>query len=711
MRRGTVRVHLVHGLTASTIALASIAGGSVDASSRPDSSARLARAETPDQPTLATVTGIVVHTSTREAADAASRRSVTLTGVPAEARPALADGYRLIALDEPIPVERAEAISEQLVAEGLAETAEPDYPRYAAAPPDDPLYPEQWHLTSSYHGAPAYGIDVEEAWDITTGSPAVVVAVIDTGILPHPDIDGRLVAGYDMISSSAVARDGDGRDPDPFDEGDWCDDPPNPRDSSWHGLHVAGIVGAETGNAIGVAGVDQQARIQSVRVLGACGGVSSDVADAIRWAAGLLVPGEPINATPAKVINLSLGGPGPCPAIEQAAINAAVAAGAVVVVAAGNELSDLDDPTKTSAPANCNNVITVAATTRFGDRAHYSNFGSMVDIAAPGGDQITNADEKILSTLNSGELNPDLTESGWIYGRYQGTSMAAPQVSGVVSLMLAAVPSLTPGQVVQVLRATAKPFPPSIFGPAFQCSSDPAEFLHCGAGVVDAGAALFAATHPPEPPGPPISVVATAKSGRAVLGWSSPVSDGGSVITQYVATSSPGGKTCVWAGGPLTCSVLDLTNGVPYTFNVVASNAVGTGPPSAPSLPVTPTSGFTAIAPQRVFDTRSGDGGVLTGKVQPDAPLRIKITGRNGVPTTGVAAVSLNLTVDRPDATGFVTAYRCTDPVPIASNLNHTANQTIANAVIVPVDTNGEICFDTEAPTYLLADINGWFAA
>ena len=166
----------------------------------------------------------------------------------------------------------------------------------------------------------------------------------------------------------------------------------------------------------------------------------------------------------------------------------------------------------------------------------------------------------------------------------------------------------------------------------------------------------------------------------------------------------------MWSSGPLNCTVLDLNNGVPYTFTVVATNAAGPGPPSAPSPAVTPRSMFTAIAPQRVFDTRSGQGDVLIGKVQPDAPLRIKITGRNGVPTTGVAAVSLNLTVDRPDATGFITAYRCTDPIPIASNLNHTANQTIANAVIVPVDTNGEICFDTETPTYLIADINGWYA-
>jgi serine protease len=711
MRRGSIGVQVRRGFAALSIVLASVAMGPVGASSPAAPTGEL-----PDQPALADedidgmVAGVVVHTRTRNDADVAGRRSAALTGVPAEIGSALAGGYRLIEFDEPIPIAQAEAISQRLVAEGLADSADPDYPRYATAAPNDPRYAEQWNLSSLYHGSPAYGIDVEEAWDVTTGSPAVVVAVVDTGILPHPDIDDRLIDGSDMISSPSDARDGDGRDADPFDEGDWCDAPS--RNSSWHGLHVAGTLGAEANNGTGVAGIDQQSRIQAVRVLGACGsGSALDVMDAIRWAAGLEVPGTPaipVNPTPAKVINVSLGGPGPCTAFEQDAIDAAVGAGAVIVVAAGNDAEDLD--VTPSAPANCNNVITVAATSRFGDRASYSNFGSTVDIAAPGGERITNLDERILSTVNTGQMPPNLTGSGWTFAQYQGTSMAAPHVSGVVSLMLAADPSLTPGEVLQILRVTAKPFPPSPFDPSFTCSSDPAALFHCGAGIVDAGAAVRAAANLPNPPGPPTSVIADAGGAQASVGWSPPVFDGGSPITQYVVTSSPGGRTCVWTSGPLTCSVLGLANGVPHTFTVVASNAVGAGPPSAPSAPVTPTSGFSAIAPQRVFDTRSGDGGVPATKVQPNTPLRIKITGRNGVPTTGVAAVSINLTVDQPDATGFVTAYRCTDPIPVASNLNHTANQTIANAVIVPVDTNGEICFDTEAPTHLLADINGWFA-
>ena len=188
------------------------------------------------------------------------------------------------------------------------------------------------------------------------------------------------------------------------------------------------------GNGLGIAGVDKMARMQPVRALGTCFGWSSDVSDAIRWAAGLSVPGVPDNPTPAQVVNLSLGGSGACPSIEQLAIDDAVVAGAVVVAAAGNSASDLDSVP--FSPASCNNVIAVAATTRFGDRANYSNFGSIVDIAAPGGWKPI--DEGIVSLSNAGTTNADLSQAGWTYATKQGTSMAVPHVSGVISLMLAA---------------------------------------------------------------------------------------------------------------------------------------------------------------------------------------------------------------------------------------------------------------------------------
>ena len=220
--------------------------------------------------------------------------------------------------------------------------------------------------------------------------------------------------------------------------------------SSWHGTHVSGTIGAVSDNGIGVAGINQNSKIQPLRVLGKCGGYTSDIADAIRWSAGLPVSGIPNNnPTPDRVVNISLGGSGACDSVTQSAINAAVAAGTVVVVAAGNSNSDASNFT----PANCNNVITVAATGHTGSRAYYSNYGTSVEIAAPGGD--AQLGKTILSTLNAGTQGPGADS----YANYQGTSMATPHVVGIVSLMLSLNPSLTPAQVTTMLQATATPFP------------------------------------------------------------------------------------------------------------------------------------------------------------------------------------------------------------------------------------------------------------
>lgn len=224
----------------------------------------------------------------------------------------------------------------------------------------DPLYHQQWH----YHQS-GVGIHVQQAWPQATGAD-VVVAVLDTGILAHEDIADRLLPGYDFVSDLFRANDGDGRDPDPSDPGDWC-----PLDavpiSSWHGLHVAGTVAAVTDNGVGVAGTARNARILPVRVLGRCGGSSFDITDAIRWAAGVSVPGVPDNPYPAQVINLSLGGSGPCDADYTDAIAQARERGATVVVAAGNSGVDSAD----FRPANCEGVITVAATNRNGALASF----------------------------------------------------------------------------------------------------------------------------------------------------------------------------------------------------------------------------------------------------------------------------------------------------------------------------------------------------
>ena len=233
--------------------------------------------------------------------------------------------------------------------------------------------------------------------------------MIDTGYRPHADLAGRFVSGYDFIGDPLVANDGGGRDADASRSGrldherrerervlPGC----GTRNSSWHGTHVSGTIGASSNNALGVAGINWVSHVQPLRVLGKCGGYTSDIADAIRWAAGLPVAGVPANATPDDVVNLSLGGGGACGSTFQSAIDAAVAAGTVVVVAAGNSNADASG----FSPANCNNVITVAATGHTGSRAYYSNYGASVEIAAPGGDALLG--KTILSTLNTGTTTP-----------------------------------------------------------------------------------------------------------------------------------------------------------------------------------------------------------------------------------------------------------------------------------------------------------------
>ncbi len=341
--------------------------------------------------------------------------------------------------------------------------------------PNDQFYDLQWH----YHEATG-GMNAEAAWDTHTGS-GVVVAVIDTGYVNHSDLDANRLPGYDFIGDTAVSVDGDGRDNDPSDPGDWasagdCGVGEPATNSSWHGTHVAGTVAAVTDNSQGVAGVAYGAKFVPVRVLGKCGGYTSDIADGIIWASGGSVPGVPANANPAQVLNLSLGGGGSCQSTTQNAINTARANGAVVVVAAGNSNSNASGFT----PASCSGVINVAATDRQGNRASYSNFGSSIDVSAPGGEVSPTAANGIASTLNDGTQTP--SSENYVY--FQGTSMAAPHVAGAAALLLEADPNLSPDDIETILKDTARALPGS-------CSGG------CGDGIIDARAALDSLGTPP----------------------------------------------------------------------------------------------------------------------------------------------------------------------------------------------------------------------
>ncbi|MFM8916062.1 MAG: S8 family serine peptidase, partial [Candidatus Limnocylindrus sp.] len=327
--------------------------------------------------------------------------------------------------------------------------------------------------------------NVTPVWSSATGSGAVV-AVVDTGGTAHPDLIAAQPSGWgiDMVSPIWSAADGDGRDTDPTDPGDDCG-----WGSTWHGTHVAGTIAAQH-NEIGVAGIAPDASIMHVRVLGKCGGSFDDVIDGIRWAAGLPTTywgatwasqGLPSNEHSADVINLSLGGGAPCFSTLQTTISEVRAAGTLVVAAAGN--SDLDASSFT--PANCDGVITVASVGRAGGRAYYSNFGSTVEIAAPGGDM--SRDSGVLSTIGLGRT----TLTGYGYTNYQGTSMAAPHVAGVAALLFGMNAGASPATVESAILASARTFPNDAVRPCVARSVEPTVTQRrCGVGLLDAALAL-----------------------------------------------------------------------------------------------------------------------------------------------------------------------------------------------------------------------------
>jgi serine protease len=347
--------------------------------------------------------------------------------------------------------------------------AVPDRRMFAQSLPDDPLLPEQWALFSRNAG-----VNVAPIAGRFTGR-GVRVGVVDTGYRPHADLVARLIPGFDLITDLVNAHDGDGRDPDAIDPGDYepagvCGSD-TPRPSSWHGLQMAGLIAAGTNNGIGLAAIAPGAHIQPVRALGRCGGYTSDTTDSTLWAAGVKVPGLPLNPTPVQVVNLSLGGFGTCDPLWQAAIDEVHARGVTVVAAAGNNFSEAEF----FSPGSCEHVITVAAVGRDGGRAMYSNSGSPVELAAPGGDGLGVDDGDVISLSDTGTRRP--RGDGYAHGA--GTSQATAMVSATVALMLQRNPALTPDQIRQRLMRSAAPF-------ARPCKG-------CGAGRLDAAAAVAAA--------------------------------------------------------------------------------------------------------------------------------------------------------------------------------------------------------------------------
>ncbi len=414
------------------------------------------------------------------------------TGTPLRHLREMALGADVVATEATSAAD-AERVLAQIVVQPDVQFAEIDRRVHAfqAQPPVNDLFALQQHYLANDPTA----ISAYAAWEVTRGSANVVVAVVDSGYRPHAGMAGRILPGYNMISDVFTANDGGARDDDATDPGDWvlaseamagC----TAHDSIWHGTSVAGIIGANTNDGAWTAGIDWNAKILPVRVIGKCGGFDSDLVDGIAWAAGLPVPGVPANPTPAHVINLSLGGTQSCPPAFPLVAAAAYAHGVTraIVAAAGNESQDVSS----DSPANCSGYYAIASTTRYsGKLSNFSNFGAGITVSAPGGAaNFRTPADSVLVLSNTGttiSANDAVVSEG-------GTSFSAPMVAGTISLMLAVAPQLTPDQVHAIIVSTAKPFPATS-----DCTTD-----RCGAGIVDAGAAVraaLAAAPPPPAPG------------------------------------------------------------------------------------------------------------------------------------------------------------------------------------------------------------------
>ncbi|RUL88709.1 S8 family serine peptidase [Tautonia sociabilis] len=343
----------------------------------------------------------------------------------ASGRPA---GVEVITLPEGVGVD--EAVASFRTAPGVR-FAEPDSTSYRTASlPNDPYFSLEYFLRNTGQSGGSIGADIgiETAWNVTTGSSDVTVAIIDTGVdTSHVELAGNIWTNIGEIPNNSIDDDNNGY-VDDVNGWDFVDGDNIPQDDDSHGTHMAGIIGALSNNAIGVAGINWSVSIMPLRVIGPSGTSSSDIVSAIEYAV----------ANGADIINMSFESPNFSQAVSDA-IDAAVSAGVLIVASAGNDAQDNDTTPRYPASYASNGIISVAATDRNDNLSSTSNSGATsVDVVAPG-----------VSILS---LTPGNT-----YSFLSGTSQAAAQVSGAAALLKAEFPSWTGAQIKAQLLATVDP--------------------------------------------------------------------------------------------------------------------------------------------------------------------------------------------------------------------------------------------------------------
>jgi serine protease len=552
------------------------------------------------------------------------------TGLTLPAARSITDLLHVIHVQAAVTGEPIAATVERLRADPEVEYAELDQRRYPhATTPNDALFSEQWYLQQSSATTPS-AVDAVTAWDTTTGgigttgTTGIVIADLDTGVrFEHPDLQwagsgGRLLPGYTFISDTFVANDGDARDADASDPGDWvtqadsrqpeCASLPTgstfPIPSSWHGTRVSGLLGALSNNGTGIAGMTWSAWLLPVRVLGKCGGLDSDIVTGMLWAAGIPVSGVPNNPYPARIENMSLGGTGVCPQLYADVIGQLTAKGVLVVASAGNEGGPVD------APANCAGVAGVAGLRHAGTKVGYSSLGPQIALSAPAGNCPTGSPctYPITTTFSQGTTTPGT--SGYtdqVSNPNLGTSFSAPLVSGIAGLMLAVNGNLTSAQLIARLKEGSQPFPqtsPTVppppmchvpTGPNDVQNSECICTLNgqtCGAGMASASGALNAALRPvaavrvPASVAPGMNVTLDASGSSAACHHTIASYQWASSDQAHPVTNSTGPSTTVTAPASGTFNVtLKVTDDAgkqdPATVTVGSTAATSSAPATA----------------------------------------------------------------------------------------------------------------------------------